>query len=86
MIQNLDSLIITLIGTGVIIIVLFFLPALLELKRPKDAGPRLIGVNTSKTKVSSLIHLIDIEEQQKFAYGSITPILSSLLTLQDLEV
>jgi hypothetical protein len=48
MIQNLDLLIATLIGTTAIVIILFFLPALIELKKPKDAGPRLIDNDAKK--------------------------------------
>ena len=48
--QNPDSLIATLIITIAIIIILFFMPALIELKKPKDAGPRLINDNIPKNK------------------------------------
>ena len=54
MIQDPDSLIATLIATIAIVIVLFFLPALIELKKPKDAGPRLINDDTTKIRISSL--------------------------------
>ncbi len=46
--QNPDSLIATLIITIAIIIVLFFLPAIIELKKPKDAGPRKINDDIPK--------------------------------------
>jgi len=48
------------------IVILFFLPAIIELKRPKDAGPRLIKDNPAKVTLSMLkIPIIDIEEGQK---------------------
>jgi hypothetical protein len=50
MIHNLDLLIATLIGTTAIIIILFFLPAIIELKKPKDAGPRQINVDTTENR------------------------------------
>ena len=48
------------------IVILFFLPAIIELKRPKDAGPRLIKDNPAKVTLSILkIPIIDIEEGQE---------------------
>jgi len=86
MIQNSDSLIATLIATTAITIVLFFLPALIELKSPKDAGPRLINDNIPKIRISVLKFLIaDIEEEQKFTYQSTTKTADSLYVLLNLE-
>ena len=51
------------------IIILFFLPALIELKRPKDAGPRIIIDNPAKITLGMLkIPIIDIEERQNPIY------------------
>jgi hypothetical protein len=87
MIQDPDSLIATLIATTTIVIVLFFLPALIELKKPKDAGPRLIKDVTTKIRISSLkVIITDIEEEQKFIYQKTTKTASCLYTLLDLEV
>jgi len=48
------------------IITLFFLPAIIELKRPKDAGPRIIKDNPAKITLGMLkIPIIDIEEGQR---------------------
>ncbi len=86
MIQNQNSLIATLIAATAITIVLFFLPALIELKKPKDAGPRLISDNTPKIRISALKVLItDIEEEQKFTYQSTTKTADSLYILLNLE-
>jgi len=52
MIQDSDLLIATLIATIAIIIVLFFLPAIIELKKPKDAGPRQINDDQTETGTS----------------------------------
>ena len=86
MIQDPNSLIATLIATTAIVIVLFFLPGLIELKKPKDAGPRLINDNISKISFSSLtVPVTDIEEEQKFTYQSTIEIAGSLSALLDLE-
>jgi len=86
MIPDPNSLIATLIATTAIIIVLFFLPALIELKKPKDAGPRLINDNIPKIRISTLkVPLTDIEEEQKFTYQSPINIADSLYTLANLE-
>ena len=53
----------------VMIIILFFLPAIVELKRPTDAGPRIISDNPAKIMLSMLkIPIIDIEERQTLTY------------------
>ncbi|HMK94712.1 MAG TPA: hypothetical protein VK536_04845 [Candidatus Limnocylindrales bacterium] len=53
------------------VILLFFLPAIIELKKPKDAGPRIIGDSPAKVTLSMLkIPLIDIEEGQEENYQS----------------
>ena len=86
MIQDPNSLIATLIATTAIIIVLFFLPALIELKKPKDAGPRLINDNIPKIRIGTLkVPITDIEEEQKFTYQSTIKIADSLYTLPNLE-
>ncbi len=86
MIQDPNSLIATLIATTAIIIVLFFLPALIELKKPKDAGPRLINDNIPKIRIGTLkVPITDIEEEQKFTYQSIIKIADFLYTLPNLE-
>ncbi len=86
MIPDANSLIATLIATTAIIIVLFFLPALIELKKPQDAGPRLINDNIPKISISSLrVPITDIEEEQKFTYQSTIEIADSLYALQNLE-
>ena len=86
MIQDPNSLIATLIATTAIIIVLFFLPALIELKKPKDAGPRLINDNIPKIRIGTLkVPITDIEEEQKFTYQSTIKTADSLYTLPNLE-
>jgi hypothetical protein len=51
-------------------LILFFLPSILELKRPKDAGPRKIPnitlnkLTVNKANLSFLLILEDIEEKK----------------------
>jgi hypothetical protein len=42
MAQSLETSILTLIVIVVIFVALLFLPAIIELRKPKDAGPRVI--------------------------------------------
>ena len=74
-------LIATLIATTAIIIILFFLPAIIELKKPKDAGPRLISDDVPKIRISTLkVFITDIEEDQKFTYQSQSKLLIPYLS------
>jgi len=60
-----NTLVTSLAIAIVMIISLFFLPAIIELKRPKDAGPRIINDNPAKITLGMLkIPIIDIEEMQ----------------------
>ena len=84
--QNPNILIATMIITTAIVIILFFLPALIELKKPKDAGPRLIDNNTPKVRIGALkVPITDIEEEQKFNSQSAIKIEDSLYPLPNLE-
>jgi hypothetical protein len=44
MAQSLETLIVTLVVIIVIFVALLFLPAIIELKKPKDDGPRVISI------------------------------------------
>jgi hypothetical protein len=47
------------------VVTLYFLPAIIELKKPRDAGPRLISDTYAKAVLSMLSpRLLDIEEEQ----------------------
>ena len=68
------------------IIILFFLPALIELKRPKDAGPRIIIDNPAKITLGLLkIPIIDIEERQRLTYQSIIKNAGFLYDIPNIE-
>ena len=81
-----NTLIISLTATIAMIAVLFFLPAVIELKKPKDAGPRIINDNPTKIMLSMLkIPIIDIEEGQKLIYQSTIKNAAFLYNIQSIE-
>jgi len=63
MIPNLTSIIVILILGIPILILIMLLPALLELKKPKDGGPRMIMENVSEvqTQIAHMIPIANIE-------------------------
>jgi uncharacterized membrane protein YcaP (DUF421 family) len=66
MVQSLETLIVTLVVTIVIFVALFFLPAIIELKKPKDAGPRVI-IDFGQICLSDLkTSLQNVEEDLNF--------------------
>ncbi len=88
MIQNLTSIIAILIVTTPILILIMFLPALLELKKPKDGGPRMImgtipGVNMRLVRV---IPIVNMEDEQKFDRSLIQTLARIIEILPSLEV
>ncbi|MCX6643934.1 MAG: hypothetical protein NT043_01825 [Candidatus Bathyarchaeota archaeon] len=77
----------TLIAIATITFLLMFLPAIIELKKPKDAGPRLINDNIAKIRISTLkIPITNIEEEQKFDSQSTINIASFIYLIPNLEV
>ena len=62
--QNLSLLVAqTAIVTSVVM--LLFLPAIMELKKPKDSGPRLIKENLESVRISEFITgIFDLEEEE----------------------
>ncbi len=47
-----------------ITVLILFLPALVELRKPKDSGPRLIKDNSYKIRICSFkIDIVNIEEE-----------------------
>ena len=77
----------TLIAITTITFLLMFLPAIIELKKPKDAGPRLINDNIAKIRISTLkIPITNIEEEQKFDSQSTINIASFIYLIPNLEV
>jgi hypothetical protein len=64
---TLTSIVLTLMATVAMVFVLF-LPSLLELKKPTDAGPRLIGTLPAKTLSAVLNFLSDLDEEPTLNY------------------
>jgi hypothetical protein len=88
MIPNLTSIIGILILGIPILILIMLLPALLELKKPKDEGPRIIMGNISEVQIQ-IMHMTpiaNIENEQKFNIA-IIPLLAKIIgVLPNLEV
>jgi hypothetical protein len=61
--MGLETLMITIFGTATVTLSLMFLPAVLELSHPKDAGPRFIHDTAS---VIFPLPLVDIEDYYRF--------------------
>ena len=88
MIPNLTSIITILIVATPILILITFLPAFLELKKPKDGGPRMImrSIPEVKTRTVHVIHIANIEKEQKFDVSLIQTMAKILEVLPTLEV
>ena len=82
MTSSMDSLILPLMGTAAITIVLLFLPALIELTRPKDAGPRLINGNLTKL---SIMHIANMENECTFSVQPALKVASYLSIVLNME-
>ena len=85
MLENLPQTMFVALAFGVVIFVLFmFLPALLELRRPRDAGPRKIVEDVSagrKLEIASMEETEKIEVDQAIV-KRISNILSTLPNLE----
>ena len=65
-----NSAIIILIVLGPVLILILFFPALIELKKPKDGGPRPIldKIHSSRISMPKIIslNLVDIDKEEGF--------------------
>jgi hypothetical protein len=88
MIPNLTLIIIILIGATPTLILIMFLPALFELKKPRDAGPRAIVDSIPEVKMLAMqvIPIANIEKEQKFDVSLIQTIAKIIGSLPSLEV
>lgn len=77
MIQSLSNLLTMVVTSSVVAGVLLFLPALIELRNPKDAGPRLIADSDTIASINRPINEIDFEGRSNSAPQN--PDLSELL-------
>jgi hypothetical protein len=88
MIPNLTTIIAILIVATPIFILTLFLPAFIELKKPKDAGPRMINGGFPEVNIG-IVHFIPIanmEAEQKFDNSLIQTMAKIIAVLPSLEV
>jgi len=80
------TFIMLILGVSTFIFIML-LPALLELKRPKDAGPRMIAddANFTQPKIRNM-PIVDVEEEQGFDRILIKRIADVIAVLPNLEV
>lgn len=84
MIQSLELSIITLMATTAMTMLILFLPAFIELKKPKDGGPRMI-THLDRANVSR-ISIANMEEEQSFDGALLMKIASLVSVIPNLEV
>ena len=88
MIPNLISTILLLIVGTPILVIIMFLPALLELRKPRDAGPRIIMEDVQGRLVGLLgVAVIgNIEEEHGFDCSLLPRLLNAIEVLPCLEI
>ena len=87
MLPNLDWVIaVLLLGTPALVLIVF-LPAIVELVKPKDCGPRMITDNVSNglPETASVFCFANIEEDQEFISSLSSPLTKILEFLPNLE-
>ena len=88
MIPNPTAMVTILIVAAPVLILILFLPTIVELKKPKDRGPRMIMAEVPEVTLS-LVHVIpivEIEAEQKFD-SSLAPTMVKIISfLPSLEV
>jgi hypothetical protein len=76
----------TAVPTAAIVIMLMFLPAIIELKKPQDAGPRSITNFPTNWHLSALkMDLFDIEDELKLDSSLVGKVGSFLSFIPNLE-
>jgi hypothetical protein len=87
MIPNLTAIIIITITTLALILIMF-LPAFIELKRPKDGGPRMITAEIPEINMitTRFIPIANIEDEQKFDSSLIQTMAKRIEFLPSLEI
>ena len=86
MISNLTAIII-IIATPTLILITF-LPALIELKKPKDGGPRRITSEFSTVNLH-MVHalpIVNLEDEQKFDSSLVQTMAKVISFLPSLEI
>jgi hypothetical protein len=87
MILNLTWIIAILILGIPILILIMLLPPLLELKKPKDGGPRMImdSVSEVQIQIMRMFPIASIEEEQKFDSALIQLLVKIIEVLPSLD-
>jgi hypothetical protein len=90
MIPNLTAIIILIVATPMLIVAVF-LPTIIELKKPKDKGPRAIMAEIPEVKAHIphriiTLNAISFEEEQKFDRSLVQSIARVIEVLPSLEV
>ncbi|MCW4046920.1 MAG: hypothetical protein NWE99_05085 [Candidatus Bathyarchaeota archaeon] len=90
MIPNLTAIILLIVATPMLILAVF-LPTIIELKKPKDKGPRVImaeipQVQTPMPRIIPKLNIISVEEEQAFDHSLIQSIAQVIEVLPSLEV
>lgn len=87
MIPNLTTIIIIIVTTPILILITF-LPAFIELKKPKDRGPRRIIAEISEVNlcITRFTPIVNIEDEQKFDSSLIQKMAKIIEILPSLEV
>lgn len=86
MIPNLTEIIIIFTAIPMLILIMF-LPALIELKMPKDSGPRIIpSENSEMIRIKYCIPFANMEDEQNFDTSLIETMSKIVAFLPSLEV
>lgn len=62
---DITTLAIAALSSVAMTILIMFLPAVIELKKPHDAGPRLIHDNSAQVAVRKVISIVNMEDDSK---------------------
>ena len=86
MFPNLTEIIIILVTTSALILITF-LPAFIELKKPKDRGPRSITAEIPEMnlRITRFISIANIEDEQIFDSSLIQTMTKIIAVLPSLE-
>lgn len=89
MIPNLTAIILLIVGTPMLILALL-LPTIIELKKPKDKGPRVIMSEFPEQQEQRLwfarLSIMGVEEEHSFDRSLIQSIAGVIEVLPSLEV
>ena len=87
MIPNLTQTILILVLGTPLLILIVFLPALIELRKPKDCGPRMILGKMPEFYVQPrVVAIANIEEEIKFECSLLPRLLKVIEVLPSLEI